>query len=403
MPVHHCPLCPLIFESRSEVQSHVRDEHRSRANDDADLRAELAAAHMTLDWPQVRTLISTPDTPSVSLLLATTSAPSMTDDDVTRLRRLADTARHRLPEVPDYDPSVSAVEHRLSRAVAEAEGSPTDRGLGIFVNAQEIAILSLPLEPRERAVVDSVFAIRDLDYALLRYPVCRVLVLGRHPRVLEGRGRDLSVPDTANTAAPPHRNASASDEQNLDALLEFYVGSRGDLPLVVVGDRRQLSAFRQHSRYAESVAAEVRRSRVRTVPVGDLAQEAMRAWFQADQERTKRELLQFDALHRVAWGLTATWYAVATGTAERIWVEHDFALSGRVVTPTDRPGRQVVEILADGNQPGAVDDLVNTLVTKAHQRGIPVSLLEPAALNCGEPVAAQVPLANRRENHLQRC
>jgi Bacterial archaeo-eukaryotic release factor family 3 len=403
VPVHHCPLCPLIFESRSEVQTHLRDEHRSRPNDDAGLRAEVAAAHVTLDWAQLRALISTPDSPSISLLLATTSAPSMTDDDVTRLRRLADMARHRLSDTPDYDPSVGALEHRLSRAVAEAEGSPTDRGLGIFVNAQEIAILTLPLEPRERAVVDSIFAIREFEYALRRYPVCRVLVLGRHPRVLEGRGRDLSEPITAGPLATRHRNASASDEQNLDALLEFYVGSRGDLPLVVVGDRRQLTAFRQHSRYARRITAEVRRSRVRAVPVGDLAQEAMRAWFQADQERTKRELMKFDALHRVTWGLTATWYAVATRTAERIWVEHDFALSGRVVMPTDRPGREMVEILADGNQPGAVDDLVNALVTRAHQQGIPVTLLEPAALNCGEPVAAQVPLAGRRENHLQRC
>ena len=44
MSVYHCPLCPLIFQFRSEVEWHLREGHRSSSDEESDLRAELAAA-----------------------------------------------------------------------------------------------------------------------------------------------------------------------------------------------------------------------------------------------------------------------------------------------------------------------------------------------------------------------
>src|SRR5213076_2501989 len=38
--VYHCPLCPLIFQYRTEVEWHLREEHRSGSDEEADLRAE---------------------------------------------------------------------------------------------------------------------------------------------------------------------------------------------------------------------------------------------------------------------------------------------------------------------------------------------------------------------------
>ena len=82
-------------------------------------------------------------------------------------------ARRRLPAEPDHGTAVPVVEHRLSRAVAAAEGSPTDRGLAVLVNERHLAMVTLPFEPRDRAVVDGAFATRDLEYALQRYPLYR--------------------------------------------------------------------------------------------------------------------------------------------------------------------------------------------------------------------------------------
>src|SRR6516165_2329429 len=149
MPVYHCPLCPLIFQYRTEVEWHLREEHRSGSDEEADLRAELRAAANPLGWERLQELRSAVDHPSVSLLVATTPASSMSVLDVARLRQLADRARRRLPAEPGQGTAVPVIEHRLSRAVASAEGSPTDRGLVLLVNQRHIAIVPLPFEPRD--------------------------------------------------------------------------------------------------------------------------------------------------------------------------------------------------------------------------------------------------------------
>ena len=90
MAVYHCPVCPLIFEFRTEVEWHLREQHRSRADEEADLRAEINAAVRQLDWLTLRALRSAAPGPAVSLLLATGPAPAMSVLDVARLRQLAD-------------------------------------------------------------------------------------------------------------------------------------------------------------------------------------------------------------------------------------------------------------------------------------------------------------------------
>ena len=87
MSVFHCPVCPLIFEFRTEVEHHLRNEHRSRRDEQAKLTAETAAAASEIDWPLLRSLQSARRGVAVTLLLATTPAPVMTSLDVTRLRR----------------------------------------------------------------------------------------------------------------------------------------------------------------------------------------------------------------------------------------------------------------------------------------------------------------------------
>ena len=55
--------------------------------------------------------------------------------------------------------------------MAAAEGSATDHGLAVLVSPDRLAIVTLPFEPRDRAVVDRAFTTRDLEYALRRYPL----------------------------------------------------------------------------------------------------------------------------------------------------------------------------------------------------------------------------------------
>lgn len=374
MSVYHCPLCPLIFQYRSEVEWHLREEHRSRADEAAELRSELADATRPLDWERLSHLRASHASPSVSLLLGTAPAATMTVLDVARLRQLAERARRRLSSEPHRDTAVSVVEHRLSKAVAAAESQPTDRGIAVMVNEHHLSIIALPFAPHDRQVVDGAFATRDLEYALRRYPRYRVLVLGHHPRVLEGHARQLIEPATSTSADP-------------DVMVSERIEATGMLPLVVVGDRRSVDRFRGQSRHAHNVVAGVAQHRFYKGNLTERIADVLEGIQHERQSRAVAELLHADMQSQIDWGVEAAWKAVHDRTADRLWVEHDYAVAGQV-----RPGTYGIETVTDPAEPGAIDDVVDALLTKATQLGIRTHLLDRHTLGRPQPVAVKVPV-----------
>jgi len=389
MSVYHCPLCPLIFQYRTEVEWHLREEHRSRADEAADLRVELAAATRPLDRDRLSQLRSSRSSPSVTLLLSTAPAATMTVLDIARLRQLAERARRRLSAEPHVDTAVSVVADRLAKAVSAAESQATDRGIAVLVNKNDLAIITLPFAPRDRHVVDRGFATRDLDYALRRHPRYRVLVLGHHARILEGHSRQLSEPATVSTSAGP-RSVPRLDStvyRDPDTLLSERVDTAGNMPLVVVGDHRDLARFHGRSRYAGDVVAEIRRSRFHRGNVADLVADELDRIHHEQQSRAVAELLHADMQSQVAWGVHAAWNAIHNRAADRLWVEHDYTVPGR-----SAPGVHGIETTTDAAEPGAIDDLVDALITKAAQYGIETHMLDRHAIGTTEPVAVTIPV-----------
>jgi hypothetical protein len=212
---------------------------------------------------------------------------------------------------------------------------------------------------------------------------------------MEGRGRDLV--DVPAGAAPTRRwlgyfVRAGSDQEDADLLLDEAVRTSGLLPLIAVGDRRRLALFRERSRHADSVTAEAVQPKARVTSVDALAEQAFNRWHREQQGRAVGDLAEAEALDRITWGLVPVWRAVAAGTAERIWVEHDYASPGRT-----RPGMDGIETVTDSAEPGVIDDLVDTLIARASGQGISAVLLDPGTLGREEPIAAHVAsLATRR-------
>lgn len=382
MSTYHCPLCPLIFEYRTEVEWHLREEHRSRLDEEADLRAEVAAAARPLDRERLQALRAGGSRPSISLLLATAPAEAMTVLDVARLRQLADRARRRLARERERHNSIGVIEHRLARAVSAAESLPTDRGLAVLVNDQQLAIVALPFPPHDRHVVGSGFATRDLEYSLQHFPRHRVLVLGGRPRILEGTVAGLREVGAVAATGP---------EPDADELLDQRARLAGPLPLVLVGDRRQLDHFMRMSRHAGEVEVSVARPLMRRAAAAELAGRALSGLDHARHEQAVDALRDAERQQRVAWGLEAAWAAARPGGADRIYVDREYAVPGRVAAGTGR-----FEVTGEAGDPGGVDDLVDVLVARAAQAAIPVDMLDGGALRGPEPVAALLPLGTTR-------
>jgi hypothetical protein len=389
MSVYHCPLCPLIFQYRSEVDRHLHQEHRSGTEDPADLRAELSAASRRLDREHLGQLRSSAAGPSVTLLLSTAPAATMTVLDVARLRQLADRARRCLSAEPHGKAGASVVGERLSKAVAAAESQPTDRGIAVLVNQHHLSIITLPFGPRDRHVVDRCFATRDLEYALRRYPQYRVLILGHHLRILEGAAHRLAEP-TSPPMADGTRSAPAAGSTaypDPDSLLGDRTDATGRLPLILIGDNRQLDRFRRQSAYVSDVVAEIARPRLRRINVPDLVGDTLDRLHHERQSAAVAELSHPGMRAETTWGVEAAWKAVHDGVAGRLWVEHDYSVPGRI-----RPGVYGVEVTTDPAEPGAIDDVVDVLLAKAAQLGIETDLLDRHTLGHPEPVVVRVPV-----------
>ena len=387
MSVYHCPLCPLIFQYRTEADWHLREEHRSRTTEAADLRAELAAATRPLDWKRLAELRVRRPGPAITLLLRTAPAATMSVLDIARLRQLAERARRALTAQPHRDTVVSVVADRLFKAVSAAETQPTDRGVAVLVDKDDMAIVHLPFAPRDREVVGCRFATRDLDYALRRYPSYRVIVLGRNPRILEGHVRDLSeagVPARLGgpRSVPP---AGAAPALSSDELLEERIEAAGGLPLVVVGDRKSIERFSRESAHAGEVVAEIARSRFHRDNLANHITEHLDRLYYESQSRAVAELVQAERRSSIVWGIEAAWESVSSGTADRMWVEHDYAVGPRAAETKGAP--------TEGGSPWSAesDDLVEALLVKAARRGIETHLLAPRTLGRADPVAVKVP------------
>lgn len=411
MSVFHCPLCPLIFEYRSEVEHHLRNEHRSRADEEAALASELAAVSRELTWERFGELEASRAGTAVTILMATAPAPAMTSLDVARLRRLAYQARRRVAQEPGAVPG--AVEYRLARTVAAAEGVVTHAGLAILVNAEHLAIFRLPFEPADRVVVDPTFATRDLEVALRCYPPYRLVVLGHQARLFEGRGLYLSEIDPTPTGPrviPPHPRAVAPHARDgrrsarperwslgwahrqagvhvVDEMVSARVATHGELPLMVAGDGRWRAQFRRHSRHAASLVGELAAIRGRDAAprLAELAQPHLAQLTQQVEDQAVAELRRSESSRLIAWGLAAAWAAVYDGTADRLWIERGYACPGRVVA-----GRPAPSMAANPDEPGVNDDLVDDLIQLAHVRGVTVDLMADGSLHQPEPIAARL-------------
>ncbi|MGH9093649.1 MAG: hypothetical protein ACRDXE_00660, partial [Acidimicrobiales bacterium] len=316
-------------------------------------------------------------------------------------------ARRRLDAEPGAG---STLRHRLARAVAAAEGNPTDRGLVVLVSARQLALFRLPFEPRDRVVVDPTFATRDLEVTLRHWPRYRVLVLGPSPRILEGRGRHLadtkrlgidSGPPALFGAAgrglgrrsprPEHwigrRARHIAGRCQAERLLDERTAVSGVLPLIAIGDDRWLTEFRQHSHHTPNVIGEVRGNRTRSSPLrlAELARPVLARWHLAEQTNQLAALEHADGHGGVAWGLDAAWRAIQHGDADHLWVEVSFARPGRRL-----PDGEGIQTTTDPEAPGALDDLVDDLIEAAGIGGMRVDLVDDGRLGPPEPIAVHL-------------
>ena len=347
---------------------------------------------------QIVLLQSVRSYPCVTLLLNTEPAATMRGADAARLRALLDSAAQRLraERVDDLDLLLATAQ----RLVTEAAAAPTSTALAIFASSGMAVTVPLPVEVRERAVVDPTFATRDLVRGLHRTPRHLVLVLSsRDARLFDGSGDDLrpargsAFPmvetggrDDGQTRAGRDTSGSTAFLRSVDRALGTYLQLH-PAPLVLAGPSRVLATFTGLSRNLGRLAGQIPANVVQQ-PLPELAARArpvLERYLHSRQQEALELLDRRMSGHRAVSGMVSAWLAARTERPEMLAVEQGLFFPARLSGDGD-----LLLPATDIEHPDVLDDAVDELIELVLDRGGWVALVDDGVLEAHGGVALTV-------------
>jgi len=323
--------------------------------------------------------------PSVSLLVSLDPAQGAWPSRLLAARREAE--RRLALEPAGADPGLLSA---LDAAVEEASAEPGARGLAVFVNTDTATAVSLPVDVRDRVVIDETFATRDLVHAVNRTTAYWVLLLDqRRPRLLRGTG-GLLQPARADIAvdipSPPsaeqrRRGRSGDPDPGLDrrfrAIDEAIAPAitTDDAPLLVVGIEPALSQFAGSTKHQRRVSGTVRRRTDGPLPELAVAlQPHLEALFSARCDAVLDDVGRNLSKGRVALGIDDAWAHATIGGGDTLVVEDSYECAARI-------HEWGLEHTTDRAAPDVVDDVVDELIELVLARGGRVQIVPDGRLN----------------------
>ncbi len=333
-----------------------------------------------------------PRYPSISMLVPL-AGETPWQTRLAQLRRSAERRlRTELGEDVDHD-----VLRQLATVAGRARPPAGARSLAVYVNAEVCCAVGLPVEVRERVVVDETFATRDLVAANLRQPRYWVLALTLdEPRLLHAHGGRLHEqlldltdraghPSTGRTRRGRDRSAVADSQRIrrlrvIDMAIAPQLADDND-PLVVVGSEPTVSRFLDRTRHIARIGGIIRRAPARHWRA--LADSVAPA---VAEMLVERRLAALDDLDRAvgrggtASGIEPVWRAVRRHRG-LLLVEATFEQPARVDTngrfaPVDNPA-----------EPGVIDDAVDEVIEAAIARRGRVEIVPDGLLAHHERIA----------------
>ena len=321
--------------------------------------------------------------PCLTLLVNTRPGSIMSSTDAARLRALLASAGQRLraERAADADLLLATAE----RLVDEAVGAPTSTALAVFVSSGTALSVPLPVDVRERAVVDPTFATRDLVRALHRTPRHVVLVLSsRDARLFEGSGDDLRP---ARTTAFPMLDEEGRGAEAFLRTVDRGLGTYLQLhpaPLVLAGPSRVLSTFTGLSRNLSRLAGQVPANVVQQ-PLSELAartRPVLDRYLHSRQQEALELLDRRIGSSRAVSGMSSAWLAARTEQPEMLAVEQGLFYPARLSGDGD-----LLLPATDVEHPDVLDDAVDELIELVLDRGGWVALVDDGVLAAHDGVA----------------
>ncbi len=351
-------------------------------------------------------------TPAISVLMPThRTFPDNKQDSIT-LKNLVKQVEDRLLGTMDKR-EVWPIMEFVNATVDAHDHSHNLDGLALFAGADGAEMVVLPFPVRERAIIDSSFATRDIVRGLYDSVSYFILVVSREygrlihaynnrpvhefDRNTELRGYPFPIKNNSLYSTSGHDRSQAPSEDNLlkeflnviDKSLQEIQGKRGStrLPVILMGDARNVALFKELSDRATDIVGEVTNSQDLEADISALvadAQPVVESYRASKENDALDQLGQARGADRLRTDLSEIYRAVTEGNAERLYVRRGYMQAGTI----DADARTITaheEVGADGG----IDDVVDELIERVQTMGGDIAFLSADTLGDEAPLTLQ--------------
>ncbi len=352
------------------------------------------------------------DDPAISILMPThRSFPDNKQDPIT-LKNLVKQAEERLLSQMDKR-EVWPIMEAINAKVEAHDHSQNLEGLALFAGGGRADIVRLPFTVNERAIIDHNFTTRDITRGLFDSVNYFVVVISReYGRLFQAyndrlvhefdRGTDLQgysfpIKNTSLYSTSGHDRSQAPSEDNLlkeflnvvDKSLQEIQGMRGSdrLPVIVMGDARNVGLFKQLSDRTDDIVGEVTNSADLETDAHALvadAQQVVALHREAVEAAAMDQRGQASGANRLLTEFSDIYRSAGEGNCERLYVRRGFIQPGVM----DGDARTVT-LSEDASADGVTDDVVDELIELVQANGGDIAFLSAGTLGEEAPLALQ--------------
>jgi hypothetical protein len=350
--------------------------------------------------------------PAISVLMPThRTFPDNKQDPIT-LKNLVKQAEERLLEAMGKR-EVWPIMELINAQVDAHDHARNLDGLALFAGADGAEIVLLPFPVNERAIIDGNFATRDIVRGLFDSVSYFIVVVSREyarlihayndrpvhefDRNTQVQGYPFPIRNNSLYSTSGHDRSQAPSEDNLlreflnlvDKSLQEIQGQRGSdrLPVIVIGDARNVALFKELSDRPDDIVGEVTNSPDLEADIGALVADAQPAvsLYRASLETNAMDQLgQARGADRLLTDLSAIYRAVTEGNAERLYVRRGYMQAGTI----DADAR-TISAHDDAGGEGVTDDVVDELIEQVQAMAGDIAFLSAETLGDAEPLALQ--------------
>lgn len=360
----------------------------------------------------LKSLRQTKANPAVSIFVKTHRKHPENEQDHIALKNQLKVAEERL--INEYDKRTAAsVMDNIHKKIEDLDHNYNLDTLALFASVEDAQMLRLPLDTEQRVVISDRFATRDLvrDMAsTVHYYV--VVVTRMHARLIEAANervvhefnhQDEQQTNMSHQAFPidntslyttsgADRSAASNEDNYLKEFLNRVDKSVQELwgehkmPLVIVGDARNISFYKEVCDRPENIIASV--DNITELEDGSAehivagVQEAVEGYRSSLHQQALGEVEKAQGNNLLRTDLQSIYQAAFQGNGERLYVRKGFIQPAKI-----DEAAQTLEPCDDPAADGVTDDAVGEIIEQVMHNGGDVVFLPSDIMGDERPIA----------------